>query len=86
MPLAGASVGKQRTRCLRGKMIVSAYEKDVVLKELRDLNYIVGPVIARVLAELNGWSERTTRDWLRRLEMAGLVGRPVGLRSGWMVR
>ena len=66
--------------------MVNAYEKDVVLKALRDLNVAAGPVIARVLAELNGWSERTTREWLRRMETAGMVGRPGGDRSGWMAR
>lgn len=62
------------------------FEKDVVLPRLKELNQAAGPVIARVLAELNGWSERTTREWLRRLESAGMVIRPMGDRSGWMAR
>lgn len=59
------------------------FEKDIVYPRLKELNRQTGPVVARVLAELNGWSERTTRDWLHRLEMAGLVARPGGVRSGW---
>ena len=62
------------------------FEKDVVLPRLREANLRFGAVTGVTLAALNGWSERTTRQWLRRLEMAGFVMRPLGDRSGWLVR
>lgn len=62
------------------------FEKDVVLPRLREANLRFGAVTGVTLAALNGWSERTTRGWLRRLEAAGLVARPSGVRMGWVVR
>lgn len=61
------------------------FEKEIVLPRLKELNRDIGAVTARLLAELNGWSERSTRYWLARLEQAGMVVRPRGERSGWRV-
>lgn len=54
--------------------------------ELRKLNRRCGPVFSTLLADLLGVNDRTMRYWLRKLEQAGLVERPYGPRSGWMVR
>lgn len=63
----------------------SPFATGPVLKELRTLNRVSGPVKGPILADLLGKSERTARYYLRQLEAAGLVQRPAGPRSGWMV-
>jgi hypothetical protein len=63
---------------------LNPFELLIVLPKLKDLNCAAGPVKGSVLAELNGWPERTTRYWLRRLEETGLVTRPYGKRSGYL--
>lgn len=66
---------------------MSPFAKDIVLPKLRTVNRQVGAVCA---AHLVAWmdvpvAERTLRNHLRALEAAGLVARPFGPRSGWMV-
>lgn len=57
-----------------------------ILAELRDLNRWRGPVPGSVLADFVARPERTVRWWLRRMERMGLVERPRGRCSGWVVR
>ena len=63
----------------------SPFATGPVLKHLRELNSWAGPVKAPRLADFLGKSERTARYYLAQLEGAGLVQRPAGPRSGWMV-
>lgn len=60
---------------------------NVVLPKLRQVNQRRGAVCA---SHLVAWmetpvSERALRNHLRAMESAGLVARPYGPRSGWMV-
>lgn len=63
----------------------SPFAAGPVLHRLRELNRRCGPVKAPVLADFLGKSERTARLYLAQLEQTGLVQRPLGPRSGWMV-
>lgn len=63
----------------------SPFAAGPVLRYLRELNRNTGLVISPLLADFLGKSERTARYYLRQLEAAGLVQRPAGPRSGWMV-
>lgn len=63
----------------------SPFATGPVLKHLRELNRRCGPVKAPVLADFLGKSERTARLYLAQLEQIGMVQRPAGPRSGWMV-
>ena len=56
--------------------------EQVVYNRLKEINQELGAVTGVLLAQLNGWSERSTRYWLRRMEELGLVARQ-GVRSGW---
>jgi DNA-binding IclR family transcriptional regulator len=62
----------------------SPYETGPMLRTLRELNRLAGkPITATRLAEHLGISDRTARYYLSRLEQAGYVRRPAGVRSGW---
>ncbi|MAS33572.1 MAG: hypothetical protein CL610_06170 [Anaerolineaceae bacterium] len=65
---------------------LSPFERGPVVRVLQELNrWRRGPVISPLLADHLGISERTARLYLARLEREGLVQRPHGPRSGWMV-
>lgn len=70
---------------LRFEDAVSPYERDVVARRLRELNRSCGPVPSMSVAAHLGIPDRTARHYLARLEKAGYVRRPAGVRSGWAV-
>lgn len=59
--------------------------RDAILKTLRWLNRRRGPAPAVLVGDLAGVPERTARHWLRQFESAGIVSRPSGPKSGWVV-
>jgi DNA polymerase-3 subunit epsilon len=56
-----------------------------LLETLHTLNRWRGPTPGSALADFLAMPERTVRYHLRRLEKAGIVERPFGARSGYMV-
>lgn len=63
----------------------SPFERGPLVRTLRELNrWRQGPVVSPLLADHLGLSERTVRQYLARLEQAGMVRRPAGPRSGWV--
>ncbi len=56
-----------------------------LLETLHALNRWRGPTPGSALADFLAMPERTVRYHLRRLEQAGIVERPFGARSGYMV-
>ncbi len=56
-----------------------------LLETLHALNRWRGPTPGSALADFLAMPERTVRYHLRRLEQAGIVERPRGARSGYVV-